>query len=786
MTQPTAAALVGGLVVGREYEVDIAGGFVKLRDPSTGSFVAFTTAGVGVHGFAYRLAQKTFTAKTAVNNALDTITITNHGLQTGDLVVYESDRSRSTTVQLLGFTGPDPTTAFEMGAPVQLPDAPINGLRSANAYFVVRVDANTIRLVNTKIGAFDAQPVNLTSLGTGTQSFKVPGNGTGITVAASLKASNAAGTGVELSDSEQSWPGLVEGTLTGDPLSIIAIAKNASTFANDVRSAGRKLMGTAVDSDDPTAGGTDSVDIAATVSVNVFTHTVEATIGAGAVLQSGSDVTVSAEIEESIQLGSAAEATRNGSDDNSVSQYTTATREDTEFALAVAVGVFNSTARATVASADGTKVAEIDAAGDITIESKVAYPLLLESVGDLFNPAVTMRESGLDGFDFLLDGTLGFSSNLFNVTISSLGGDSDSAAADKFVFGGAFAILFFTLESKAVIGSGALINQSTDAVFQSDDRAVSVLATTETEIVEVGHNAAINLSLTSLIENGPDNVHNIRQNPAGGLAGALKSIVNPFGISGQKGIGAVVLASIYTVTTVAEILANAKITTGEEGAGLTVAATQKLFGVAVGYTGTQATDFGLNVTLIIATYNTTTRAGIGPGVVIRGGPVTVKSNDDIFRYTIAGQLLKTEKVGIGVSIGIVIVERDNLAYIGRADTTTAVPTTRADIEVSGPVSVTATTGGEVVQVVVGGGIALPDPDERTLPGRRNSPRKTGSSSRCCSPSPSRSTTSRSATTARTSSSPTCRRTASISRRPPPTWRARSRSRPRSPSASPRR
>ena len=694
---------------------------MKLRDPSTTSgFVAFTSAGNGVHGFAYRLASKTFTAKTAVNNALDTITISSHGFQTGDLVVYGSDPSRSTTVQLWGFLGPDPTTAFEMGAPVQLPDAPIDGLRSANAYFVVRVDANTIRLVNSKLGAFEAQPVDLIGLGTGTQSFTVPGNGTGITVSATLKASNAAGTGVELSDSKQSWPGLVEGTLTGDPSSLVAIAKNGT----DLRRRRARRPPTADGhvrpaEQGPIDPGADAVDIAATVSVNVFTHTVEATIGAGAVLQSGSDVTVTAETDESIQLGSSAEATRNGGDDNSISQYTTATREDTEFALALAIGVFNSNARATVASTDGTEVVEIDAAGDITISSKVAYPLLLESVGDLFNPAVTMRESGLDGFDFLLDGTLGFSSNLFNVVVSSLGGDSDSAAADKFVFGGAIGphVLHPGVEGRRS-ASGALINQRTDDVFQSDDRAVSVLATTETEIIEVGHNAAFNLSLTSLVENAPDNVHAIRQNPAGGLVGALKSIVNPFGISGQKGIGAAVLVSIYTVTTVAEILANAKVTTGADGAGLTVAANQDLFGVAVGYTGTQATDFGLNVTLIVATYDTTTRAGIGPGVVIRGGPVTVTSTDDITRYTIAGQLLKTEKVGIGVSIGINIVDRDNTAYIGRADTTTAVPTTLADIEVSGPVSVTATTGGELVQVVVGGGIALPEPDERTVPGRR--------------------------------------------------------------------
>ncbi|HET8784222.1 MAG TPA: hypothetical protein VFM38_01200, partial [Candidatus Limnocylindrales bacterium] len=254
-TQPTAAKPINntntdlGLVVGKTYDVVMDGAFLKLVDPDNpgacpgAGCVAFVNSGVGVHGFAYTLAAKAFTAKTAVDSSADTITIASHGLQTGDLVIYTTDHTRSSTVQLYGFTGPDPTTAYAIGGPSEIPDAPIDGLRSASAYFVVVVDANHIRLVPTKLAAIRALPIDLTTGSTGTHAFSIAGHGSGVMVEATLEAENGASSGVELSDGAQSWVSVTEDALGGDLSNIAALARNAKTFATAFQDAGKAMFG---------------------------------------------------------------------------------------------------------------------------------------------------------------------------------------------------------------------------------------------------------------------------------------------------------------------------------------------------------------------------------------------------------------------------------------------------------------------------------------------------------------------------------------------------------------
>ena len=77
----------------------LVGGKVQLRDLTTNATVAFTTAGAGIQGFTFLLPTLTFTPSTAVDADRDTITVANHGLKTGDMVLYTTDRSRSTTAQ---------------------------------------------------------------------------------------------------------------------------------------------------------------------------------------------------------------------------------------------------------------------------------------------------------------------------------------------------------------------------------------------------------------------------------------------------------------------------------------------------------------------------------------------------------------------------------------------------------------------------------------------------------------------------------------------------------------
>ena len=79
-------------------------------------------------------AEQTFNAQSAVSTANDTITITGHLLQTGDQVTY-SDKGGTT----------------------------LANLTDAGAHFVIRVNANTIKLATTAANAEDGVAIDLTA-----------------------------------------------------------------------------------------------------------------------------------------------------------------------------------------------------------------------------------------------------------------------------------------------------------------------------------------------------------------------------------------------------------------------------------------------------------------------------------------------------------------------------------------------------------------------------------------------------------------------------------------------
>jgi hypothetical protein len=79
-------------------------------------------------------AEQTFNAQSAVSTANDTITITGHLLQTGDQVTY-SDKGGTV----------------------------LANLTDAGAHFVIRVNANTIKLATTAANAADGVAIDLTA-----------------------------------------------------------------------------------------------------------------------------------------------------------------------------------------------------------------------------------------------------------------------------------------------------------------------------------------------------------------------------------------------------------------------------------------------------------------------------------------------------------------------------------------------------------------------------------------------------------------------------------------------
>ncbi len=709
-TLPTTPAPIGGLVVGAEYLVDIVGGRVRLIDPAApGVHIAHTSSGAGIHGFSYVDATDTLTTGTDVDNDLDTIHLPGHGYSTGDLVLYSTDPTLTTSIDLYGFVGATSTNpAPTLIGTVTLPDAPIGGLRNAYGYYVVVVDADTIRLVGTPLAAIYAVPMNLTALGSGTHRLET-GGVAGIEITAKLEASNWSSAGAELSDEAQPWTSVGEELLTGDLTQIAAFARNGSGFVNDIRSAiQQKLGATPFFGPAPAPSGGAALDLTGTLALAVTRHTVEAIVGGTARLSTPGDITVSATVEEAVMLASESEATRNASDsaDASTGNYTTAPREDIEISIAVAVGLFRSIARALVEPG-----ARVDAGGTLTVGSSVSYPLLLDDVESNFNPALTMKEEGLDGFAFLLDGTLGLSSNLFNVWALALAGDPGSSSADKFVLGLAFGFVLYEIESTARIGAGALINQNPD--FWTDTQAVTVEAVTEMATVEAASIAALNLSVPAML--------GAAQNIAGqSPLDTLREFVNPFGVSGKTGIGPAILIAIYRgppdtagdplpLTTRAEVGAGARVRTGSDGEGLTVTARQDIFSTAVAFTGAKASDFGLTASIVVAELTTLTEALIRTAAVIVGGPVTVSAEDELDRYTVAGSVVKAEQAGIGISVGINIVTRTVRASIGRVDPSTEpMPAQLTTIDASGAVTVEAESTGNLFSLVMGGAIAMPE------------------------------------------------------------------------------
>src|SRR4029450_5731253 len=126
----------------------------------------------------------------------------------------------------------------------------------------------------------------------------------------------------------------------------------------------------------------------------------------------------------------------------------------------------------------------------------------LNRVEDAINPAQTLKSEGLDGFAFMLDGTLGLASGLFNVWTQALAGDVDDPSSDPFVLGGTVALSFFSIESEAVVESGAKLNQ--DVAFRDPDQSVVVHARTLLQRVDVTAMAALNLNFQTLFDGGAD------------------------------------------------------------------------------------------------------------------------------------------------------------------------------------------------------------------------------------------------------------------------------------------
>ncbi len=672
-------AAVGGLTQGQSYEVVRDGGQIKLRLPGSTAFVDFTAPASGSHGFRIDEAVQNFTPATAVIGESDWIEFpSDHGFQTGDFLLYQTDPTKSVTREVFEFDA-DGNELGSLGE-TTLPDAPIDGLNSNHGYYAV-VDKNNptrLRLAGSLAGALAAEVVDVTSA-LGTNHRFIRQNVGGIFVGATLTASNKAKAGVNLSNGEQPWTSVLEGVASGR---IESIATTNLAFFKSL-SEGFQENGLASAKSDTNTGvnqsagpdGKSGTDFAGSLAMSFFHHDVRAEIHDGAVLTSDSTILVDADIVQRTKMGVVAQSTRNALNEPD--------EKDKEFAAGVGYSSHDNQAHAIVGAAT------LNARGETRVDSDVIVPFL-GADDDGVNGVVETEDLGLLSFESFLDGTHGLA-GLINVYSQTLADGSRSPLS----LAAGVVVTDTTNDVLAKISNGARVNQ--DAAMRTADQSVVVDSLLDVFVIEAGQMSSLNLSAPGLAEALVRNKG--RKKPS--VTEFLKDIANPFGVSGKNAAGGTMLLALGTNSTVAEIEPNVEIVASD----LSVTANSDLYNLAIVQTGTQSSQFGFSAAIAAANIQTNTRASIAEGTTIIADSLHVGADDNLDRINIAGAFLLGKQVGVGTSIGVNIIDQNVAARVGRADTMSpGVVPTENSLSISGPIDIKAAADGDLFSLVMAGAL----------------------------------------------------------------------------------
>ncbi len=677
---------IAGLVQNQAYEIQRVEGGIKLWLPGTADLLDFSAPGGGTHGFYYADNVQAFLPSAAVDNDRNTIRLPDgHGLRSGDLVFYGTD-PRTTISRTITKLNADNSPALSLGT-VELPDAPIGGLADNMGYRVVIDDhaPNLIRLATSKIGALSATVVDLQEVQLGDFAFARESLAEGVSITASLTATNTATAGVELSDEQQPWPAVAVGAATGEVDKLVASGLGLIDQLRSQLGADGKAVQQAKEDTGTSANTKDGIDLAGTISVAYFDHDVKAYIAPTARITSQGDLTVAAGITQQTTLGSAAEATRNGTGDTSGSD---ANDRDTEIGAAVGVGIYQNDAQAIIGGGAVT-----DARGQTSVTSHVDYPMLMDQVGDAVNPVTTLDRFGVAGFEALMDGSLGLS-QLLNVHAVAMAGSQQDARA----LGAAVVMTDYTNNVVASIGEGARVNAG--GIFSGETQGVLVDARLTAMLIEAGQMAAINLSIPGFAEAYMDDPAADRSKS---FQEFVNEVVNPFGVSGEKAAGGIMLLTLADNTTTAEIATGAVIGPGPQS--VDVSAVSDFHNVAIVQTGTGSTDFGFSASIAAADITSRTVARILDGAIVTADTLNVQAEDILDRINIVGSYTKGRQLGIGTSVGVNVIDQHAAAFVGRENVeSVGVVPEQPTIRIAGPIDVRATVDGDLFSLVMAGAV----------------------------------------------------------------------------------
>ncbi|MGQ3353711.1 MAG: beta strand repeat-containing protein, partial [Phreatobacter sp.] len=693
LVNSTDEATIGGLEVGGAYRVQVVDADrFKLVDATTGNTVDLSVpAAGGQHQLSFVKDVTNFVAKTAVNGTKDEITIAAHGFQSGDQVIYRVDPT--VTRQIVQQTG-DPLAPTRT---ISAPDSAIGGLTTNQVYYVVRLDANRIQLVESPT---DIAAVDLTGLGKGNRhTFTDGGLTVGIGIRAILESKIRNEAEVEIGAKANPLEGaFTAGNAVGaEALSgVLDVIKELRTD-DKAKTAKTNTNGTA---QKPTNGG---LSLGGAVTVTYASHEVSATVGKGATagdratLTSGGDIDVIANVQQKAQITSKSFLSKPV--DPTGAQ--TGSAADKPSSVAVSVAVYNNASEARIA---GT--ADLDAVGKTSVKAETAYPFITPLKDYWSNYAKDIKEKPGSGLKDLLDGTGGFDSRLMNSWTTAM---ANTAAAGSVGYSGSISVLVYSDEATASVDDGARINQRGSAasvagvpIQPRDDQSVAVEASTLRELIDIGGLGRWKVDLGAGYTLAKQGV---------GKAITGGDVVSLGNRTGGGGVGGAFVGGFYDTKTVATISGAAAVTTGRSGT-LDVKATEKLTrlqlvqsGATTGGDGAKSTVSG-SVGVMVNDSETYAGLATGPAAgptIAGGGAVTIASAASGTQINVVGTLVQSGGKGASVGASALVINnnRDVASFIGASPDASTTPTGAVSIA-AGSLAVDARLRGSINNVVVSG------------------------------------------------------------------------------------
>lgn len=531
---------------------------------------------------------------------------------------------------------------FEIASTYQANDPPIRGLEAGQTYFAVVDGPNSLRLAPEFWDSGLAGVIEFSSVdfqpGVEVQLIAQNSEVGGITVATATNCSPSATiqcpSNPESGKQTLKNQAIAAAGLGGKPnisdlLSKPELALNSRAW--------KTAWGSNVNTDIAGPGFGKDFAFAAAAAVTLVDHTMRTTVNGK--LETTGDISITSNLTQNSKTVGKGSASAGG-------------KKKFGLAVGLAYGNYSNDVVTEIGSE-----AVIDAAGSIEITSDLQYPRLKyptvkdgaatggnTSRKNPFNDITVLSKwvgptSGLDSFLNVWANSVIFKPDSYGKD----GSDSYDKRA-KVAITGSLAAAIYENNTQAIVRSGAKINQFSDA--SSLAQQVTVEATSGMEVIALAGMMKVNF-LKGLMSFNLGTAFSLFGNKAKGLG---------FGVSD--------MFVDSTNTTIALIESGVLVRTGT--AGLKVTASENLKKNVFAESGSESDGVGIGVSGAESIQTSTNLAQVDAGAVITGGDLTIDANGETRQIVVSGSVVASDAVGIGLSGGIVDLDRSTGAFLGAA------------------------------------------------------------------------------------------------------------------------